>query len=54
MRDSDALVIMKTAANLLKVRAHLSPPRLDDPGWSARHMRASGRRLTDIDAAECP
>ena len=57
MRDSDALVIMKTGRNLAKVRrALLSAGRLDD-AWLVERGTMSGERvarLAEIDASDCP
>ncbi|WP_342731861.1 precorrin-2 C(20)-methyltransferase [Bradyrhizobium sp. B117] len=57
MRDSDALVIMKTGRNLAKVRRALaSAGRLDD-AWLVERGTMPGERvvrLAEIDAADCP
>jgi precorrin-2/cobalt-factor-2 C20-methyltransferase len=57
MRDSDALVIMKTGRNLAKVRRALAAAgRLDD-AWLVERGTMPGERvvrLAEIDAAECP
>ena len=57
MRDSDALVVMKTGRNLAKVRrALLSAGRLDD-AWLVERGTMPGERvarLAEIDAADCP
>lgn len=57
MRDSDALVIMKTGRNLAKVRRALaSADRLDD-AWLVERGTMPGERvvrLAEIDTADCP
>lgn len=57
MRDSDALVIMKTGRNLAKVRRALaSAGRLDD-AWLVERGTMPGERvvrLADIDGGDCP
>ncbi|TGN90579.1 precorrin-2 C(20)-methyltransferase [Bradyrhizobium yuanmingense] len=57
MRDSDALVIMKTGRNLAKVRRALSSAgRLAD-AWLVERGTMPGERvvrLAEIDAADCP
>lgn len=57
MRDSDALVIMKTGRNLAKVRRALaSAVRLDD-AWLVERGTMPGERvvrLAEIDTADCP
>lgn len=57
MRDSDALVIMKTGRNLAKVRRALAAAgRLDD-AWLVERGTMPGERvvrLAEIDAADCP
>ena len=57
MRDSDALVVMKTGRNLAKVRRALSSAgRLDD-AWLVERGTMPGERvvrLAEIDAADCP
>ncbi len=57
MRNSDALVIMKTGRNLTKVRSALtSAGRLAD-AWLVERGTMPGERivqLVDIDEAECP
>lgn len=57
MRNSDALVIMKTGRNLTKVRSALSSAgRLAD-AWLVERGTMPGERivrLVDVDAAECP
>ncbi len=57
MRDSDALVIMKTGRNLAKVRRALaSAGRLDD-AWLVEQGTMPGERvarLAETDAADCP
>jgi len=57
MRDSDALVIMKTGRNLQKVRRALtSAGRLND-AWLVERGTMPGERvvrLAEVDAAECP
>ncbi|GGI22282.1 precorrin-2 C(20)-methyltransferase [Bradyrhizobium guangdongense] len=57
MRDSDALVVMKTGRNLAKVRRALaSAGRLDD-AWLVERGTMPGERvvrLAEIDAADCP
>lgn len=57
MRDSDALVIMKTGRNLAKVRRALAAAgRLDD-AWLVERGTMPGERvarLTEIDATDCP
>jgi len=57
MRNSDALVIMKTGRNLTKVRSALtSAGRLADAWLVERGTMPSERitRLVDVDEAECP
>lgn len=57
MRDSDALVIMKTGRNLAKVRRALAAAgRLDD-AWLVERGTMPGERvarLAEIDASDCP
>ncbi|MCA1372979.1 MULTISPECIES: precorrin-2 C(20)-methyltransferase [unclassified Bradyrhizobium] len=57
MRDSDALVVMKTGRNLAKVRRALSSAgRLAD-AWLVERGTMPGERvvrLAEIDAADCP
>lgn len=57
MRDSDALVVMKTGRNLAKVRRALAAAgRLDD-AWLVERGTMPGERvvrLAEIDAADCP
>ncbi|KRP89011.1 precorrin-2 C20-methyltransferase [Bradyrhizobium yuanmingense] len=57
MRDSDALVVMKTGRNLAKVRrALLSAGRLGD-AWLVERGTMPGQRvarLAEIDASDCP
>ncbi|GMO97020.1 precorrin-2 C(20)-methyltransferase [Bradyrhizobium sp. TM239] len=57
MRDSDALVVMKTGRNLAKVRRALSSAgRLDDAWLVERGTMAGERvvRLAEVDGADCP
>lgn len=57
MRNSDALVIMKTGRNLTKVRSALtSAGRLADAWLVERGTMPSERitRLVDVDEADCP
>jgi precorrin-2/cobalt-factor-2 C20-methyltransferase len=57
MRNSDALVVMKTGRNLQKVRRALaSAGRLND-AWLVERGTMPGERLArliDVDGAECP
>lgn len=57
MRNSDALVVMKTGRNLTKVRRALaSAGRLDD-AWLIERGTMPGERVTrliDIDETDCP
>lgn len=57
MRDSDALVIMKTGRNLAKVRRALAAAgRLDD-AWLVERGTMPGERvarLAEIEATDCP
>jgi precorrin-2/cobalt-factor-2 C20-methyltransferase len=57
MRNSDALVVMKTGRNLQKVRRALAAAgRLND-AWLVERGTMPGERLTrliDVDGSECP
>ena len=57
MRNSDALVIMKTGRNLTKVRRALASAGRLDEAWLIERGTMPGERvarLSEVDAAECP
>jgi precorrin-2/cobalt-factor-2 C20-methyltransferase len=57
MRNSDALVIMKTGRNLRKVRSALASAGRLDSAWLVERGTMPGERvarLIDIDEADCP
>ena len=57
MRDSDALVVMKTGRNLPKIRRALAAAGRLDQAWLVAHgttRQQRVQRLAEMDAADCP